>query len=340
MRYFSEDENDVFLFENKELNCACIIAKNNQLNLPGLGGTRFLPYKNLASAIDDAKLLATSMTLKNIVAGVPFSGAKQIIFCNDHQINEKRNDILFYTAECVNKLNGEFITGTDMGLTHADVSLMADSSRYILSGELGNTSYYTALGVVNSLLEILRVVSPLKVKGDLRILIQGAGKVGASIVELLSQMNMKIFILESDPKKVEKFSSLTNVQLLENLSQFKGDVFMPCAIGGSVSYELMQSIGVSVISGCANNQLIAIQDDLKLAINNIFYAPDFIINSGGTIHAAAAYLNWSEDEKLEKIKKIPGQLMKVYNYAVKNAVGTYQAAKEYALSMINGKVHL
>jgi leucine dehydrogenase len=96
----------------------------------------------------------------------------------------------------------------------------------------------------------------------------------------------------------------------------------------------MKSMDVSIVAGGANNQLASLQDDLMLATNGIFYAPDFVINSGGTIHAAASYLDWNKNKLMEKIKLIPQQLREIYDYALKNKIGTYHAAKEYALETI------
>jgi glutamate dehydrogenase/leucine dehydrogenase len=333
---YSDDKNKVFLFEHNKLNCHCIIAKNNQIDLPGLGGTRFITYNDLAAAIDEAKALATSMLFKNVIAKLPFTGAKQIIFCKDKNISKKkRTDILLYSADCVNSLKGDFITGTDMGLTANDVSLMAKISPYILHGEAGDTAFDTAIGVMEGLLSMLNLIIPDKRRSDLRVLVQGVGKVGSHIAKLLNHEGMQIYISEVNREQGLKICEVNNAVYLPEISQFKGHIFTPCAIGNTVNYNLMKNMGVSIVAGSANNQLSNLNDDLMLTTNGIFYAPDFVINSGGAIHAAASYLNWGKSKLMEKIKLIPQQLREIYNYALKNKIGTYQAAKEYALANFN-----
>jgi leucine dehydrogenase len=336
VKYSSDGKNEIFLFKNSTLNCYCVIARDSRIDLPGLGGTRFIPYNGVAAAIDSAKALSTSMFFKNTIAKLPFTGAKQVIFCEDSSITErKRNDILLYSAECVNSLNGDFITGTDMGLMAKDVSLMAEVSPYILHGESGNTSYDTAIGIIEGLLTMLKVIIPDKRKSDLSVLVQGVGKVGSHIVDFLSHEGMQIYISEIDHERGLRVCDASNSVFFPEISQFKGDIFMPCANGSSVTYELMKKMGISIIAGGANNQLMNIQDDLMFAMNGIFYAPDFVINSGGTIRAAASYLNWSKAKITEKIKLIPQQLREIYSYALNKKIGTYQAAKEYALATVS-----
>ena len=336
MKYTVDGTNAVFLFEHSKLNCQCIIAKNTQVDLPGLGGTRFIPYKNISEATNNAKILSSSMLYKNAIAKLPFTGAKQIIFCKDDNIGEQnRKDILSFSADCVNSLKGDFITGTDMGITPEDVSLMAKFSPYILDGEAGNTSYDTAVGIMEGLLNMLKVIMPHKNKSDLRVLLQGVGKVGSHVAKLLYKEGMQIYISETDCEKGQNACNTIKAIICSEISQFKGDIFMPCALENSVNYELAKNMGVSIVAGGANNQLRDSQDDSLLAKNGIFYAPDFVINSGGTIHAAASYLNWTKNKLLEKLQQIPEQLKEIYEYALRNDIGTYQAAKKYALESIN-----
>lgn len=336
MKYSCDGENSIFLFEHSKLNCFCIISKSKQFNLPGLGGTRFIGYPDLATAITTATALSKSMLFKNRIAKLPFTGAKQIIFSTENNISkQKRNDILAYSAECVNSLKGEFITGTDMGLTAEDVNFMATISPYILHGEAGNTSYNTAIGVMEGLINIIKMVLPSKPTSDLQVVVQGVGKVGAHIVELLKQQGMQVAISDIDREKGLKISDLHKAAFLPQITQLKCDIFMPCAIENSVNFSLMKSLGASIIAGCANNQLNHSEDDLILSANGIFYAPDFVINSGGTIHAAASYLRWSTDKLIEKIKLIPQQLKEIYHYSTKNKIGTQQAAREYVLASLD-----
>jgi len=280
------------------------------------------------------------MLLKNTIADIPFTGAKQVIYCNNTSLTKtKRNAILLFSADCVNSLQGGFITGTDMGLSADDVSLMAQYSPYILANESGYTCYDTAVGIVQSLLVMSKQIFPNKQIADLRLLVQGAGQVGAYVVKMLRGENIPIFIYELDKNKAIKICNQYGAISVADVSSFKGDIFIPCAREHSVYYDLVKKMGVMIIAGAANNQLLTENDDVRFAAEGIFYAPDYVINSGGAIHAAAGYLGWSDSQRLEKISMIPQKLQEIYKMSLLNKIGTSAAAKQYIWKRIKLTTH-
>src|SRR5215217_6430875 len=56
-----------------------IIAIHDTTLGPGLGGTRMLPYRTEAEAIEDALRLSAAMTLKSAAAGLDVGGGKAVI---------------------------------------------------------------------------------------------------------------------------------------------------------------------------------------------------------------------------------------------------------------------
>ena len=67
------------LCRDDELGLRAAIAINDTTLGPGLGGVRCVRYPSDAAAITEAQRLAAAMTLKNAFAGLPYGGAKSVI---------------------------------------------------------------------------------------------------------------------------------------------------------------------------------------------------------------------------------------------------------------------
>jgi leucine dehydrogenase len=70
---------------------------------------------------------------------------------------------------------------------------------------------------------------------------------------------------------------------LETIHRQEVDVFIPCALGGSLNKEAIGGLVCSGVAGCENNQLAKPEDGESLHRLGIRYAPDFVINGGGLI---------------------------------------------------------
>jgi leucine dehydrogenase len=71
------------------------------------------------------------------------------------------------------------------------------------------------------------------------------------------------------------------------------------------------------VAGAANNQLLAADDGVRLKEKGILYAPDYIINSGGIINAAAEFDPDGYDPKVtrDKVNHIYDTLLQVFDRA-------------------------
>jgi valine dehydrogenase (NAD+) len=64
------------------------------------------------------------------------------------------------------------------------------------------------------------------------------------------------------------------------------DVYAPCALGGSLSDELVPQLQAAVVCGAANNQLEHPGIEATLASRGILYTPDYLANAGGLVQVA------------------------------------------------------
>ena len=168
------------------------IHRQNGKN-PSFGATRMWHYDSDEEAMDDAFRLSRMMSYKSALAGLPYGGGKGVIMLNSHTLNKReRNKLLESYAENVDRLSGQFITGTDVGLTQKDLNVMNKRSKYIV-GFNGDSTESTALGIFYAMQTCLeRVFGDESVKGR-SFAIQGVGKIGSSIIEHIYKDAEKIF---------------------------------------------------------------------------------------------------------------------------------------------------
>src|SRR5699024_2752107 len=64
------------------------------------------------------------------------------------------------------------------------------------------------------------------------------------------------------------------------------DVYAPCALGGALSEEVAETLRATVVCGSANNQLTHAGVGRRLHERGIWFAPDYLVNSGGVIQVS------------------------------------------------------
>ena len=78
------------------------------------------------------------------------------------------------------------------------------------------------------------------------------------------------------------------------------DVLAPCALGGVLDESTIPALRCQIVCGAANNQLAReeLADDLHR--RGIVYAPDFIANAGGIIHAAEEHAGEHDPDRVAR----------------------------------------
>ena len=112
------------------------------------------------------------------------------------------------------------------------------------------------------------------------------------------------------------------------------DIFSPCALGNIINKNTRESLQCTAIVGAANNQLDNEDTADWLRKNNIVYAPDYLVNSGGVI-AIAAELEGTEDNIDKALDEIANKTFEVIQSSNEKGVSTTKISKELALERIN-----
>ncbi len=318
-----------------------IIAIHNTKRGPALGGIRFYPYASEKEALTDVLHLAEAMTYKAALAGLSLGGGKSVIIGDPQK--HKTPELLKSFGKFVDSLEGTYITAKDVGVKLADIDTIATVTRNVAGTTLGGSgdpSFMTAYGVYQGLQAGLHDIygdSSLKNK---KMIIQGLGGVGWHLAKILVEKSAVVSATDIDEKVLGLAVNELGITSFspEELSQIKGDVFAPCAMGGVITARMIPQLrhsGIKLVAGSANNQLSQEQaDGWRLHRERILYAPDYVINSGGLINVACELTGYQEAKAKKMTEQIKPTLEEIFNRAKKEDRPTCLIAREMAMERI------
>jgi leucine dehydrogenase len=275
-----------------------VIAINDTTLGPGLGGVRYVRYPSDAAAITEAQRLAAAMTLKNAFAGLPFGGAKSVILAPDAQVN--RRALMQRFGEFVIRTGGAYLPGVDMGTNVDDLQAMADIGADVSCND-EDPSPWTALGVAAAVRAAIEHVDQRQGIKGARVLIQGAGHVGASLARDLASDGAEIILADIDAARATALAAELGATTVaaKAVIHTPCDVLAPCSVAKVITPETVARLRCRMIVGAAND---TISDDScadMLAERKITYVPDFVSNAGGVIHIHSLRVH-NSDERLRK----------------------------------------
>ena len=317
---------------DKTTNLDCIISIHNTKLGPALGGVRSWSYKNFDEQKTDALRLSEAMTLKNSVCGINFGGGKASINLS----NIKKTPELYQSyAEVVEVLNGKYLTAGDVNTFKEDLIQCSKVSKYVYGINV-ETSGPTSKGLFFAMKATNNFVINNDDLKNIHVAISGVGKVGGKLAKLLSKANAKITVASINKDHIEKLKKEINFSETSpiNLFKTKCDIISPCALGGAINALNKNKLQCKSIVGAANNQLEDSTIGEWLNKNNIVYAPDYLVNSGGVI-AIASEINKTENLIEEQLKKIGDRLTSVLEESKRIGESTNLVAKRTAWERIN-----
>lgn len=310
-----------------------IIAIHNTTMGPALGGCRMAPYATTDEALEDALRLSRGMTYKCGVADVDFGGGKAVIIGDPNR--DKTPEMFRAFGRFVGGLNGRFFTGTDMGTDPEDFVHAARESDSFVGlpksyGGSGDTSIPTALGVLQGMRATAEHLwgSP-SLQGRV-VAVQGAGKVGTRLVQLLVEEDARVIVADIDESRVkalcDRYPSQVERGDIHTIHQTACDIFSPCAKGGVINDRTLAELRCQAIVGSANNQLAEDRHGDALHQMGILYAPDYLVNAGGLIQVADELKGYNEERVKAKTRSIYQMLKKIYQFSREEDIPTYRAA--------------
>ena len=307
----------VAYFDDKRSGLKSIIAVHSTALGAACGGCRMYPYADENAALTDVLRLSRGMSYKSAIADLPLGGGKAVILSDPAK--DKSEAMLTAFAEAVNALGGRYITAMDVGMTPADLPVIARTTRHVAgydqAGKTGGDSApLTALGVYLGLKAAVKHRLKTDSVQGLRIAIQGVGKVGMKLAEKLHADGARLIVADLNEKSVaravESFGAVPAG--VNEIVTAECDVLSPNALGAVINDQTILQLKARVVAGAANNQLARDADGKTLKDRGVLYAPDYVINGGGIICVAGQLFNWSNDEIERRVRTIPATLAAIF----------------------------
>ncbi len=330
------DNGNVKVFEGWRIQHSNILG-------PFKGGIRFHPDCSL----NEIKALATWMTLKCAVAGIPYGGAKGGIKVDPSQLSKR--ELRALTRRYTFAISP--VIGQDTDIPAPDVNTNAQTMAWVLDTysqlqgkpcpgvvtgkpiELGGSkgrNSATGRGVYFATKLLLE--SEGRYLDGIKVAIQGMGNVGANAARIFYHRGIKIVAvsdidgglyceaglnIQQISQHLEKGGSLKDYNA-EGVTHITNkelllcdcDVLIPAALENQITKEIAENVKCSYVIEAANGPTSKEADEI-LEQRGILVVPDIFANSGGVV---VSYFEWVQNiQELtwdrEKICQMLEQLM-------------------------------
>lgn len=265
-----------------------LLALHDDTLGPFTGGTRLRRYGNPMDGLRDAMALARAMTFKWAVLDADAGGAKAVLASTRSLEPDERRDLLDHFGTMLRRVGVVFRTGVDFGTRSEDIARVITAA----GGDPAfardtNFGLLTALGVRSAIRAAARSRLGAAGLAGVRIVVQGAGQVGAALVRLLVAEGAEVHVAETHNERLrplldELGEAIRTVPPSEALA-LPCDVVAPCALGGVLSPATVASLRCAIVAGAANNQLSRPSVAEVLHHRDILYVPDFLAGAGAAL---------------------------------------------------------
>nr|WP_235996449.1 Glu/Leu/Phe/Val dehydrogenase [Robertkochia sediminum] len=337
---FNDHEQVVFC-QDKDTGLKAIIGIHNTVLGPALGGTRMWNYNSEWDALNDVLRLSRGMTYKSAITGLNLGGGKAVIIGDAK--TQKTPELMRRFGEFVDSLGGKYITAEDVGMETADMDTVREVTPYVTGiseekGGAGNPSPITAYGVFMGMKAAAHYCFGDDSLEDKKVLVQGVGHVGETLVDYLTNEGARVFISDINEERLQELNRKYKANILGGNDVYTADVdiYAPCALGATLNDETITALKAKVVAGAANNQL---EDELRhgqmLKDRGIAYAPDFLINAGGIINVFAELEGYGKHEIMRKTENIYNTTLEIFTHSDKHGTTTHNSALSIAQERID-----
>jgi glutamate dehydrogenase (NAD(P)+) len=295
--------------------------QHNGARGPYKGGVRFHPEVD----IDEVRALASLMTWKTAIAGVPFGGAKGGVNCPADQLDPAELQLI--ARSFMDKI--EKVLGPTRDIPAPDVNTDAQVMAWFMD-EYGKLHGHTPAICTGKPIELegshgreaatgrgcvymFREAAPhLGLSpADVSFAVQGFGNVGSWAARLMHQLGCRMVAVSDANGAIRNDAGLDPDQLVRfvdeggKLPEFEGadqidpddlvavdcDVFIPAALGGMIHEGNADRMSCRMLIEGANSPTTPAADAILIE-KGVFVVPDVMANAGGVV---ASYFEWVQN---------------------------------------------
>lgn len=332
-----EGYHKVVVAKDPEAGLHAIIAIHDMTLGPALGGLRMWPYGSEQEALTDVLRLSKGMTYKSACADTGLGGGKAVIIGDSTK--DKTEQLFRAMGRFVESLGGDYITAEDVGVGIKELEWIREETKHVTGlsragGSSGNPSPFTARGVVRGLRAVAEEAFGTSRLDPFHYAVQGLGHVGGEVVRGLSIVGGMCTVTDISQEVCDEFAVLPGVEVVppDEIYGVDCDLFVPCALGGTINDDTIPQLKCKAVAGAANNQLLEDRHGEMLMERGILYAPDYVINAGGIINVSVELDSggYVERDAVGKIENIYSALKEIFATARKEGITPQKAADRVA----------
>jgi glutamate dehydrogenase (NAD(P)+) len=307
---------------------------------PTKGGLRYAPDVDLG----EVTALATLMSWKCALMGLPYGGAKGGVRCDPRRMSmqEKENLTRRYTSEIILLIGPDLdIPAPDLGTDEQTMAWMMDTysmtqgksvpgvvtgKPLIVGGSAGRREA-TGRGIVYALYQAARHLGQ-ELRGR-KVVVQGFGNVGGVAARLLWREGCVIVGISDVKGGIWKPDGIDVRQLEAHVAEtgsvggFPGsqpisnadvitqpcDILIPAAVGGQIHDGNAERVKASIIAEGANGPTTP-EADVILRERGVTVIPDILANAGGVVVSyfewvqGLQYYFWRESEITARLQEV------------------------------------
>jgi glutamate dehydrogenase (NAD(P)+) len=298
-------------------------VQHNGARGPYKGGIRYHPEVDL----DEVRALATLMTWKTAVAGIPFGGAKGGVNVDASAVDEA--ELQQITRSFIDKI--EKVLGPQRDIPAPDVGTNAQTMAWMMDeyGKLhGHTpaivtgkpislegSYGREAATGRGLVNMFREAAPALglQPADTRVVVLGFGNVGSWVARIMAQLGCTVIGASDAHGAIHGEAGLdtealqAHVRAGGTVSEYEGDgvaaitpeellaleceVLVPAALGGMINGGNADTLNTRVLLEGANSPTTPQADEI-LTGKGVHVIPDVMANAGGVV---VSYFEWVQN---------------------------------------------
>lgn len=329
-------------------------VQHNNANGPFKGGLRYHPTVD----IDAARALATWMTWKTALAGLPYGGGKGGIQIDPKKYSQSELERITrrFTYALGDNIGPDYdIPAPDVNTNAQIMAWIADtysstkvpSKRFssfnvvtgkpVVSGGLEGRDRATGFGVVTSIKK-WALLNDVELKGK-TFIVQGFGNVGYWAAYFMNELGAKLVAVQDHSGSISNSEGINPEDLLayaktndggiagyskademakEDFFGTECDILIPAALGNQITVDNADCIKATLIAEGANGPTDSAAEEILLA-KGVKLIPDILCNSGGVI---GSYFEWLQNRRSEiwKIEKVLTLLQDKVETAFDNVV--------------------
>jgi glutamate dehydrogenase (NAD(P)+) len=296
-------------------------VQHNGARGPYKGGVRYHPEVDL----DEVRALASLMTWKTAIAGIPFGGAKGGVNCPADKL--ERSEVEKITRSFMDKI--EKVLGPTRDIPAPDVNTNAQVMAWMMDeyGKLhGHSpaivtgkpialegSYGREAATGRGLVFCYREAAPHLglTPSETRFVVQGYGNVGSHAARIMQQLGCRMVgasdaygAIRSDAG-IDADALAAHIAAGGRLPDFPGaepippedllgipcEAFIPAALGGMIHADNADALDCKVVIEGANSPTTPTADEI-LTDKGVFIVPDVMANAGGVV---VSYFEWVQN---------------------------------------------